>query len=308
MPPWELIQSALLETVLRPLVVSTLVFLIATYLKQVRIGAVLAVVLGILASNQKREAIDFRIDSEHPLETKELLAAGHRTVMGISGEDFITPPARYWLPWAAYLAAIAGVFTQSTRMPKWLAWLLRLTVSILIARLLVSLSSREETAWLWPTFTAVVFLNWTILEAVAVKYPGGVLALVLAYTLTQCGLLLLHAHSARLNDIALMTAFSFIGVGVVACRWHRDASSVVPFAAVLIPGLMLIGQQTHTSDVPESAFLIMALSPLMLILILLFNLVGLRSRRWYIAGLVAYLVPAMIAVAIAASHDSLAFD
>jgi hypothetical protein len=233
------------------------------------VGAVAAVVAGFLVGNHFREAAEYRIDSEHP-------------------------PARYWLPWAALLAAGVGPVARSSRLTRAL-------VAVLVARLLVP----PDLPWLWAAFAAAVLAEWELLDAFG-EGSGSWLPLGLGLVFLAAGAVLIHAHSARLTDLATIVAGSTFGLAVAAWWTGADVRSALPIAAVSLPGLMLVGQQSTYSEVPTASFALAGLAPLALALLLVLPQ-RLRGARTF-AGLGLLLAAVGVAVFLAACAEPLSFE
>lgn len=120
------------------------------------------------------------------------------------------------------------------------------------------------------------------------------------------GAVLLHAHTARMTDLATFVAGGCLGVAVAA-RWAgADLRGIAPVAAVALPGLLLDGQQSTYSEVPWYSFALVALAPLAPAPLVLLPE---RYRRWRaFAGLGLLFVTAGAAVFLAWWAEPLSFD
>ena len=65
-------------------------------------------------------------------------------------------------------------------------------------------------------------------------------------------------------NASIVVAAALSGIALVAWAGRADAGGAVPAAAVMLPGLLLMGQQETFSDVPWYAFALLALAPLLL--------------------------------------------
>ena len=308
-PPIDLVIEILSFGVFLPLVVAGAVLYAAARLlkRGGPIGAVLAVVAGFLVGNHFRPAAEYRIDSDRPLAVGELASEVYHAVGGgaeLSDEPVPHPPARYWLPWAALLASIAGVVARAPRVPLVGGWLMPGLVAVLVARLMVPPSLRLELPWLWPAFAAVVLAGWGLLDGFAEDSSGWV-PFGIGMVFAAGGVVLIHAQSARLTDLAIVLSGSWFGLALAAWWTGADVRSAVPVAAVSLPALMLVGQQSTYSDVPLASFALVALAPLGLVPLLL---PALRRRRGAFVGLGLLLLTSMIAVILAVRAESLSFD
>ena len=111
----------------------------------------------------------------------------------------------------------------------------------------------------------------------------------------------------------LCAAGALLGVAVVAWKWRGDTGPAAAMAAVLLPGLLLLRRANHVvrgtdqppSNVPAAAFYLAAAAPLALAPLLLPILA--RQERWkrWIPGILLPLIPAAVAVILAAQNESL---
>lgn len=120
------------------------------------------------------------------------------------------------------------------------------------------------------------------------------------------GAVLLHAHSARLTDLATIVAGSYFGVALAAWWTGAGVRGAAPIAAVSLPGLMLVGQQSTYSEVPVAGFALVALAPLALAPLLLVPSRLRRART--LAGLGLLLATVAAAVFLAAWSEPLSFE
>jgi hypothetical protein len=107
--------------------------------------------------------------------------------------------------------------------------------------------------------------------------------------------------------VATILGASLFGIAVAA-RQQADAGTAAPAVAVLLPGLLLTGQNTTFSEVPLTSFLLVALAPLALLPTLLPPF-----RRWEGIGLrilqlTLILAPLVVAVVLAMQAESLEFE
>jgi hypothetical protein len=236
------------------------------------VGAAVAVVAGFLVGNHFQQAVEYRIEWERP-------------------------HAWDWLPWAALLAA--GVGPMARPLPV-VGRLVRALVAVLVAHLLV-----PDLPWLGAALAAAILAEWELLDRFG-EEAGGWLPLGLGVVFLAAGAVLIHAHSARLTDLSVIVAGSYFGVALAA-RWTgADVRSAVPIAAVSLPGLLLVGQQSTYSEVPVASFALAALAPLVLALPL-FVPRRLRRPRTFL-GLGLLLAAVGAAVFLAAWAEPLSFD
>ena len=266
------------------------------------VSSTAALVVGFVVGNHFRPAAEYRFDADRPLALGEFAAEVVHAVSGVSSGT-LHAPERYWLPWAVLFAVGVGLLAHAPKVPRIVGHLLRVVVAVLVARLLAQPSLRPDVPWLWAAFAAVVLAEWELLDTVA---EGAWLSWGLGFVFLAAGAVLLHAHTARLTDLATFVAGSCFGVAL-AVRWTgADVRGIAPVAAVALPGLMLIGQQSTYSEVPTASFALVALAPLVLTPLLLLPE---RHRRWRVfAGLGLLLATAGAAVFLAWWAEPLSFD
>jgi hypothetical protein len=270
----EAILHAAGYAVLLPMVAAALVFLAALFMPRgAYIGAVLAVVVGFAAANHFRDAIEPRIlpvadaaegeakPADPNLDPAKVAWAAATALGGPSiGEASVT--SRKWLPWCVLVAGLIGTVGRLPWMPT---AVFRLAATLAATILLVSPAIRAETSWLAPVFALVVFAEWELVEEVGRQTPGGFLPFAMAVAFGAAAVVVLHAHTARYADTALILAACCLGITISAAIRRGDASGLAPIAAVALPGLMLVVHDQTSSEVPLAGFVAIALAPLGLI-------------------------------------------
>lgn len=216
-------------------------------------------------------------------------------------------PAWHWLLWLGLAALAVGLLTRMPYVPAAVRWLARAAAAALAAWLLVPADLREELAWTVAAFAAAVFAEWSLLEPLCERSPGGSVPLGLALTFFAAAAVLLHAHTMRFTDVAAFLGASLGGIAVAARR-KADAGAAVPGAAVLLPGLLLIGNNTTESEVPLASFLLVALAPLALLPTLLPPFGRWQGVRLKLLQLALILAPLIVAVVLAMRAESLEFE
>jgi hypothetical protein len=232
-------------------------------------AAALALAAGFLLGNRLRGAVALRED------TADL----HRAV------------------YAAGAALLVGLLARAPRLPVTARWALRAAGAALAAWWLTAVVPEELPLPGWK-IAVLLFGAWAVCE----QAPQGPLALALAAL--AAAVVLLHAHTARLAEAALLLASALAGLALVAPAKGTDAGGSVPGAAVLLAGLLLSGHGTTYSEVPPSCFLLIGAAPLALAPTLLPFSCRLAGPRLGLlrAGLV--LAPLAVAVARAMSAES----
>ena len=211
-----------------------------------------------------------------------------------------------WLPWLAGGGALAGLFRG------WLKWntlgtaLWAVVMTLAVIRI-VPKDYYTEPLWVLPAFALLTsMLGYGFLK-LNEKQPGFVVPGLIASALATAGLIVIHAHSKSLMDVAMLGAMGLFGLSAVALFTKADVGAVYPGAAVLLVGTLFAGYHETYSEVPSKAFWLPAVAPLL-------ALVGLipwvqRLKPWQRVLIVA--VPTLIALGVAVgfamSYETLAF-
>ena len=251
-------------------------------------------------------------------ETRRLIGGALALAGGIAAGNFL----RGLLPWwsletgwpslfPAMLAAISGgvaaAFAASRRGGRW-------------GRALRFITSAGCSFWLTPAgaplahlgFFALLFtastLNWEALRRSGVQSlgPWALLALILPWG-AAAATVLIHAHSARFCDLALLLTATLAGVGLVAARCKLDVAALFAGPAVFLPALLLGGLANTFSEVPAASFILIALAPGALWSLRLPPLRRCSGRARAVAAVLAVLVPCAVSVALAVRAESLDF-
>jgi hypothetical protein len=210
------------------------------------------------------------------------------------------------LPLAALAALWIGRAARFSELHPIEGWLLRGATASGIAWWVVPDHACADISWLKPAFAIMILAEWAILECSAQEPPGGTIPFALALTFFIAGGVLIHASMAGLTDVSVVLASALVGIAIVAAWRQLDASGIAPALAVLLPGLLLMGQRETFSEVPWQAFVLAAGAPLMLIF-------AFPMRRWDSVGLrvvqltlVAF--PLVAAMALAMQAGPLEFE
>ncbi|MFQ3651978.1 MAG: hypothetical protein SNJ75_16775 [Gemmataceae bacterium] len=126
----------------------------------------------------------------------------------------------------------------------------------------------------------------------------------LSLTFGVAAVVLIHAHSASLTDCATALSASLGGIAL-ASLGRGEARGCYAGVAVALPGLLWVGQQTTSSQIPDSVFALVAIVPLFFVLAR-FSWWGNRPawQRWGLACGVAGLLSA-VAVGLTLAYESL---
>lgn len=241
------------------------------------LAAALALTAAFVQGNYLRDAARYRLEDDRPLTAGDLrtafLDALQRTPPE-EGQPATAPPAEYWLPWLAALALLTDALLRWPRVVAWLGWLVRAAVALLAARLLLpeELPQTLKVAqhWAEAALAALVLALWAVPWFLARRQTGGWVAFALSFALQTASMVVLVESSwIRLADVALIGSAALVGVGLSAWAAREATDATAGAAAVLLPGVLLIGQQQAPQAGPVSAFLLAGLSPLALAPLLL---------------------------------------
>lgn len=317
-PPIAEVVDAAVHAVLPAFGVSALVAGGMTSLFGRRFGYVAAAVgflAGFAVANAFRGCfvLKFNPDSVSPIAD---LLRGFFAVMtgprvipeGMEAEAFTSPPAgRYWIPWAALITTLAGLVSHLTSCPRYLRWPVVLVATAIATRMIVP----AQFFYGFSIIPALVWLDMVMIWVVAERRTARVANLV---TLAAAGLasigaaaVLLHAHSARLTDVATLIAFAALGLAFAALWLPVNSAGAFPAIAVLLPGALISGYHETFSSIPGVAFALPALAPVTLgILPAIPERFREGWKEWAVSAcLVA--VPTLAAIILAARSESLEF-
>lgn len=168
-----------------------------------------------------------------------------------------------WLIWSAIGATLAGLFIRGVS-PK-LGWLIRIAVAGAAAWLLVPTELRGLVVWLAPAFGGLILLGSWASERLATRQPGAAVPLAWTIMLGGAACILIHAHSARLMEVASVGMMACLGILAVSSICQTDVGGFSPAAAVLLPGVLLCGLHETYSELPWKAYACVAGAPMMLL-------------------------------------------
>lgn len=194
-----------------------------------------------------------------------------------SGISLLGPITYDWLPWVpealgwtwlltiALVSVATDAVARLPRVPPGVGWALRGMVAGQAGWLLTPVGLRAEYSWSPVALGVVVLAEWALLEQLGRLDRRGLVPLVLAGAANVASVvLLIYADQLRLGFVALVLMAVLAGVGVAALVFGREANGAAAAVAVLLPGLMLLGQQDNFTAVPATCFALIALSPLAL--------------------------------------------
>lgn len=286
MPPIADTLEALRFAILPAFLAAAVVFYAVARLapqRGVAVGGVLALLAGFLAGNHFRsEVVTFHLSELVPWLRGALLR---------EPEAPRPPGTWFWLPWLSVSAMLVGLVTRPALVPRLLAPLVWLVVALLAARLLV-----REPLWVAAALVVTILVLWGVLDHVARQRPGGWLPLGLAGVHLAAGLVLVQAHTARLADVATIIAGCLLGLALVAWWCQCSIEGAIPAIAVALPCLLLVGYDPELAEVPWSAFVLLALAPITLGILLIPRLAQSRASWPLLVAFALLLVPPAIAV------------
>ena len=100
-----------------------------------------------------------------------------------------------------------------------------------------------------------------------------------------------------------------LGGVAIASQWGRaNAAGAMPALSVLLPGILLSGWRDTFSEVPAWSFLLPAVAPIILAVLWLPGVRRLGGWPRWVAGVVVALIPAILAVVLAARAEPLDFS
>ena len=253
LPPWSEVWDALRLLIIPAFGTSLLVMILGRYLVRERSTAivpVLALAAGAIAANCFREAMPWRIDSDRPLNQQDLRLIlgwsleGKPAVESLANDEekqpLPIPPPRYWLPWLAGLAMLVDLLTRLVAVSPGSVWAIRSAMAIFAGRLLTSADLRADVPWASWALGLSILIEWAVLHSLSTQWKDGTVPAALSLCFAAAGIIILHAHSARLTDMALFFSVALFAMAMISWRWPVDAGAALSGAAVFLPGLLLM--------------------------------------------------------------------
>lgn len=300
LPPTPLILTTLQEYALPAAggAALALASFVAVSRRLAMLGAAVAVLVGFAWANFQFGP--FEDDGDKRLMWEN----AHRLISWKPNERY----AWHFLPRAALTLLTVGLASRALgyplrrgRMHPVVVWLPRMAAAFIASTWVVPAPWADEHAWIRPALAAVMFLSWIALEGTA----RGETTFGIAAMFFAAGGVAIYAHSQLFMNLALVMAFAFFGLGVVAGAAKVDASGAIPAAVGFLPAFMLNVRYQSESQVLLVAFWLVGLAPLPLLLLLLPRLA--RQPRWLILPLkaVLMLLPLAIAIVLALEFEQL---
>lgn len=245
MPPWDAVWDLLRYAIVPAFVAAAIVSAVIGRIggsKHANLGAALGLIAGV--------ALGFWLRNTLPL----------------------VPGDSTWnrLPWAALAALLVERVVGLLELDWSAAAILRLAASFGLMFCVVPENVRVEHAWIAIAYGGAVWMNWTILEAVLRKTENSqagaisVGACIVLSCLVASGVLL-FSGIARYMEAAIVLAMAVAGVTVAAAWRQCDLRAAMPAVAVLLPGLLLVGnRETSVETIHWAAYALPALAPWLL--------------------------------------------
>jgi len=258
LPPWEEVVAAVTQVALPAFFTAAALVLVGRWHRATAPwAALLALVMGFMVGNQARGGWNFAIGPEE--FSLQNLYNGLLATLGSLEESTPThsikpPPARTWLPYLVLLALLVDQLGRG--LPVRVGWRVRDLVALSAGFLL----GRSPVAILG--LTVLILALWEALESLA-EQTGLLVPTCLSLTFAVAAVVLLHAHSASLTDCATALSAALGGIAV-ASLGRGQARGCYAGVAVALPGLLWVGQQTTSSELPAYVFALVAVAPLCL--------------------------------------------
>jgi len=261
-PPWPEVEAALLHLALPGVGAAFLVALAVRLLgaRAAPVAAALGVAAGSLLANHFRAATTFLPESG------DFLASLGMALERPAGEAVAEAP-RFWLPWLALAALLIDLVARLRPDDQGVNWSAKTLFCAFAGRLLVPDDLRLSSPWLPWALSVAMASQWAILWWLSSRWRNGGAMLAASACLAAGGVVMLHAHSARLADFGLMMACAVAGVGLVGLMFEGDFGSPSGAVAVWLSGLMVAGrwETSEGSAVPLACFAVAGLAPLALL-------------------------------------------
>jgi hypothetical protein len=196
-------------------------------------------------------------------------------------------------------------------------WAPRVVAVFVVSEWLTVGEAAQSVPLLRPQIAVAMLLTWVALDGVARNGAGAQVAGYSAALLMSAAAVLIHAHSARLMELAVVVGSALFGIAVANALvkpgpngQKPDTSGAVPAVVAFLPGLLLGARPTLADghNVPGACFWLVVLAPLVLLPFLLPAVT--RKTGWKVPALRAALVllPLVVAVALAAHYETLAVE
>ena len=310
-PPWPVVQSMLLTVVLPGFAVGAGVLTVicaATRSETIRlIGGALALMGGLAAGNFTRGLLPWwSLEVGWPSLFPATLAAVSGGVVAAlaSARQGALPGAPGMARPDACLAPVPGEARRSAPSIGRFGFLTMAGCAFWLA----PAGSPPAHLGLFALLFSASALNWEAFRRSGVQSlgRGALLALAIPWGLAAATVLI-HAHSARFCDLAVLQTATLAGLGLIAALRRLDAAPLFAGPAVFFPALMLGGAANTFSEVPVASFILVALAPCALWSLKLPPIRQRSVRALAAAAVIAVLVPCAVAVILALRAEALDF-
>jgi hypothetical protein len=195
-------------------------------------------------------------------------------------------------------------------------WAPRVVAVFAVSGWLTVGEAAQSVPLLRPQIAVVMLLVWVALDGIARNGAGAQVAGYSAAMLMAAAAVLIHAHSARFMELAVVLGSAMFGIAVASALVKPDArgqepdtSGAIPAVVAFLPGLLLGARPSLAeNNVPGACFWLVLLTPLVLLPFLLPAVT--RKTGWEVPALRAALVllPLVVAVALAAHYETIAVE
>jgi hypothetical protein len=277
MPPWDVVWDLLRHAIVPAFAVAAMVAAAVDRIggpKQARTGAALGLIAGV--------ALGFYWSNTLPF---------------INGNS-------EWnrLPWAALIALCVGRAAHAADD----RWFLQGAASFGLAWWVIPERIHADLPWLVVALAALIWSNWVLLELLAEQPDGAIVGVGAALAFLVAGGVLVFAGSAKFMEAAIILAMATAGVSAIGWRRRFAISAALPAVAVLLPGLLIMGnRETVVETIHWAAFVLPALAPLFLAVSIPISAWPKHRRIAFQFAL--FLVPLVIAMLLARQGGSLDF-
>ncbi len=223
------------------------------------------------------------------------------TYLALNGWAGILPKQSWqWLLHGLVWATLMGATFCHPKVSLLLRGIIGILASGVAAWLVVPAWQEPVAIWILSLGVGVLLL-WIVLDRTTRCGAGGAIPAVLLLSAVAGGVVLERAGIARFAQMSGMLAAASGGC-LVGSRWFDRRcvdSGVVVVGGFFLPALMLIGHLNHFSEVPGTAFLLVAIAPFFAVLGLLGPVKRLPSLKRAAVQLLAVGAPAAVAVTLA---------
>jgi hypothetical protein len=120
--------------------------------------------------------------------------------------------------------------------------------------------------WIPALMFLAAILNQISLRRLVDRLDGHFVPLIVAIVWGgSATAVMVLSHSARFADLSILLSCSLAGLGVVAALVQQKLRWIFAGPAVFIPGLMLSAALNTYSDIPLASFILVAISPAILV-------------------------------------------